>query len=555
MVTATALAGCLLTPSAAQATGSGPAPAPLHPAALGEPIPGRYIVVLDQGATGGTGAAVTRAERHGADVTREYAASIDGFAARMDGQQLAAVRADPAVAYVEPDQRVRIERTQEFPGWDLDRLDQRSLPLNRAYTYTETGAGVTAYVIDTGIRSGHEQFGGRVAPGVDEVGGSPPGGDCNGHGTHVAGSIGAADYGVAKEVALVGVRVLDCDGAGWLSAVIDGVDWVTAHHRSPAVANLSLGGPRDTALDSAVAESIGSGVTYTVAAGNESESACAGSPARVAAAITVAASTVRDQQAAFSNDGSCVDVYAPGTGIRSTWNTSDTATATLDGTSMAAPHVAGAAALYLQANPGATPGEVSAAIIAAATPHVLSGLGAGSPDLLLHVGGVGGDRSPAPVRPACSAATARHTGSLTRARRTAVEPGSGSYLARRAGWQLGCLERAGPDEFRCRAVPEGGRLLGPGGVRQPRRLHRDRGVPRPCRPVHLAGGGPVRHRPVRAAHPAPVTRRRARPRPGRALRLSVPGYVVTVNGAETPPRLDTATTRTGFGTPVRTRMS
>ncbi|HEX8908325.1 MAG TPA: S8 family serine peptidase, partial [Anaeromyxobacteraceae bacterium] len=267
------------------------------------------------------------------------------------------------------------------------------------------GAGVNAYVIDTGLRATHVQFGGRAAGAFTAVSDGNGTDDCNGHGTHVAGTLGGATSGVAKGVRLWAVRVLDCNGDGSTSAVISGVDWVTSDHLSPAVANLSLGGGASAALDQAVQGAIGAGVTFVVAAGNGTVDACSESPARLPAALTVGASDASDGQASFSNFGPCLDLYAPGVDVTSAWSTSDTATRTLSGTSMATPHVAGAAALFLSANASATPAEVASALTSNATPGKLTSLGAGSPDLLLYQGfaGAGGPFDTTPPATSISA--------------------------------------------------------------------------------------------------------------------------------------------------------
>jgi subtilisin family serine protease len=250
-------------------------------------------------------------------------------------------------------------------------VDQRALPLDQTYSYNKTGFGVRAYIIDTGIRFGHSQFGGRATSGFDAVdGGSAD--DCNGHGTHVAGTVGGSTYGVAQAVTLIGVRVLNCQGSGSTSGVIAGIDWVTAHAVRPAVANMSLGGGISSSVDNAVKNMIASGVATAVAAGNSNQDACKSSPARVAVAMTIGATNKADRKASFSNHGSCVDWFAPGVGITSAWYTSNTATNTISGTSMASPHTAGVAALYLQDHPGASPEQVRSALYANTTKGIVT---------------------------------------------------------------------------------------------------------------------------------------------------------------------------------------
>jgi subtilisin family serine protease len=351
-------------------------------------IPNYYIVVLDRDVSGPRSEAALNDAQISAlmpdwagTVTRRFNHALNGFAAFMSEQQAESLADDPRVALVEEDSVMEAVTNQSNPPWGLDRIAQRDLPLNRAYSYTTTGAGVNAYIIDTGIRTTHTQFGGRASVAFDAIGGS--GIDCNGHGTHVSGTVGGATYGVAKSVQLFAVRVLDCSGSGSTSGVIAGVDWVTAHHRSPAVANMSLGGGVSTALDTAVRNSIASGVTYAVAAGNSNANAANSSPARVAEAITVGATTTTDARSSFSNFGSVVDIFAPGSSIQSAWFSSDTATATLSGTSMATPHVTGVAARFLQSTPTARPAAVRNELVNQATLDHLSGIPTGAANRLL----------------------------------------------------------------------------------------------------------------------------------------------------------------------------
>ena len=287
--------------------------------------------------------------------------------------------------------------TQTPATWGLDRIDQRDLPLNNTYNYNQTGQGVHAYIIDTGVRATHQQFTGRMGNGFTAVNDGNGTNDCNGHGTHVAGTTGGTTYGVAKQVTLHAVRVLSCSGSGSNAGVIAGVDWVTQNHVKPAVANMSLGGGVSSALDQAVTNSINAGVSYAIAAGNSNANACNSSPARVPSAVTVGATTSTDARSSFSNFGTCLDIFAPGSSITSAWNTSDTATNTINGTSMATPHVAGALALYLQTNPGASAATATAALIANSTPNKVTNPGSGSPNRLLYSifgGGGGGDTTP-----------------------------------------------------------------------------------------------------------------------------------------------------------------
>ncbi len=350
------------------------------------PVANRYIVVLAD-SVNADAVAGEHAHRYGAQVSYVYRRALRGYAARMTPAHAAALARDSRVQSVEPDRPVRLRAdVQHRAPWDLDRLDQSAPGPDGDYHPTGDGSGVTAYVIDTGIRLSHHEFEGRATSGFDAVdGGSAD--DCNGHGTHVAGTIGGKTYGVAKAVQLVAVRVLGCDGSGTTAGVIAGIDWVTTNHRpgTPAVANMSLGGGISTALDQAVRRSISDGVTYAVAAGNDGADACLSSPARVAGAITVGATDRNDTRPAWSNLGRCVDLFAPGAGITSAGATGDTAKKVLDGTSMATPHVTGAAALYLQQHPTAAPRAVAAGLRAAALTGVVD-LGHGQHGNLLHIG-------------------------------------------------------------------------------------------------------------------------------------------------------------------------
>lgn len=346
-------------------------------------LAGRYIVVLkDTVSERQADGVVQIARSSGGQVGFRYSAALKGFAASLPAAALEGLRRNPNVAYIEADQVITIDATQSNPTWGLDRIDQRALPLSKSYTYNFTGAGVTAYIVDTGINYAHSEFGGRASFGYDAFGGS--GADCNGHGTHVAGTVGGSVYGVAKGVSLVAVRVLDCSGSGSTSGVIAGVDWVKAHAVKPAVANMSLGGSKSTTLNNAVSSAIASGVTFAVAAGNSNRNACNYSPASVSTAITVGATTSSDARASYSNYGSCLDLFAPGSSITSAWYTSNTATSTISGTSMASPHVAGVAALYLQGHTSATPQAVRDAIVNNATSGKVSNAGSKSPNLLLY---------------------------------------------------------------------------------------------------------------------------------------------------------------------------
>jgi subtilisin family serine protease len=404
-------------------------------------IQNQYIVVLDDSVVGEKGpysiasyVADDMAARYGGKLKHVYKNALNGFTAEMTEAQAEALRQDFRVKFVEEDGAVHATTTQNGATWGLDRIDQRDRPLNGTYTYTPTGAGVHAYIIDTGIRTTHTQFAGRASVAFDSVGDGQNGNDCNGHGTHVAGTVGGSTYGVAKGVTLHAVRVLDCNGNGTDSMVIAGVDWVTANRITPAVANVSIGGGASTALDTAVQNSIAAGVTYTIAAGNDyGIDACTESPGRVAAALTVGSSNSVDAKSDFSNIGTCVDLFAPGSSITSAWYTSNTATNTISGTSMAAPHVAGVAALYLQNNTAASPATVANQIVTTATTNRLTGIGTGSPNRLLYslltTGG---------PPPACANGT-QYTGSLSFTGDFDYQPNGSYYFSGVSGIHKGCL--------------------------------------------------------------------------------------------------------------------
>ncbi len=357
--TVTALGGLAATPASA-ATGN------ILSVPGARTVPGSYVVILKDNVTARSATPQTATA-----LTQQYGGSVRS------------TWTDPRVSYVQADAEVHALATQTNPpSWGLDRIDQRNLPLDNSYTYATTAGNVHAYIIDTGIRTTHTTFGGRAIWGHNSVDTNNT--DCNGHGTHVAGTVGGSQYGVAKGVALVAVKVLNCQGSGTTAQVADGINWVAGNAVKPAVANMSLGGGVNTTLDNAVSNAINMGVTFAIASGNSNADACNFSPARVAAAITVNATDINDARASFSNFGTCTDIFAPGMDITSSWNTSDTATNTISGTSMATPHVAGAAALWLADHPGDTPAQVATGLINASTPNKVTNPGSGSPNRLLY---------------------------------------------------------------------------------------------------------------------------------------------------------------------------
>ncbi|CAM5229099.1 S8 family peptidase [Streptomyces aurantiogriseus] len=384
-VVAAALVGGLTALPAQAAPAEGKVLAAGSPTAVKD----SYIVTLKQDAGFKASSATGKdlIKEYGGTVKKTFGAALNGYTATLSAAEAKRLAADPAVATVEQDQTVHVaDTTQSSAPWGLDRIDQTSLPLSGTYTYPDNGgSGVTAYVIDTGVRITHSQISGRATNGYDAVDGDNVAQDGNGHGTHVATTIAGTTYGVAKKAKIVAVRVLNNSGSGTTAGVIAGIDWVTANHSGPSVANMSLGGGVSTTLDAAVRRSIASGVTYAVAAGNSSTTASSSSPARVTEAITVGATTSTDAKASYSNYGSALDIFAPGSSITAGWYTSDTATNTISGTSMATPHVAGAAAIYLASHTSATPAQVATALVNGSTTGKVTSAGTGSPNRLLKI--------------------------------------------------------------------------------------------------------------------------------------------------------------------------
>ncbi len=343
--------------------------------AQGRAIPNRYIVVLKPGASPYAVTALARLT-----AAQVYDKALLGFAAALNPSQLGALQRNPNVDYIEQDQVMTADATQSSATWGIDRIDQRNLPLSGTYGYNTTASNVYAYIIDTGIQTSHPDFGGRAAVSYDALGGN--GQDCNGHGTHVAGTVGSATYGVAKGVRLRAVRVLDCNGSGSTSGVIAGVNWVAKNHANPSVANMSLGGSYSSSLNTAVTNMINSGVFTAVAAGNSNANACNYSPSSATGTLTVAASSSTDTRASFSNYGSCVDVYAPGVNIKSTWLNGGTNT--ISGTSMASPHAAGVGALYKAVYGNVSASTIVSWIINNSTSGVIKSNVSGTPNRLLY---------------------------------------------------------------------------------------------------------------------------------------------------------------------------
>lgn len=417
---------------------------------------GQYIVVFRKSATlqgqsinklsAGQMVQALGLERQGVQVQAVYTDVLDGFAAKLSASNVQKLASDPRVAYLQAVQTYHAIDTQSNPpSWGLDRIDQRDLPLSSSFTYSTSGTGVTAYILDTGLNTTHVAFGGRASIGYDVINDGQNGRDCQGHGTHVAGTIGSSSYGVAKNVKLVAVRVLGCDGTGSNQGIIQAINWVAQNAQKPAVVNMSLG-PRsrsvDQAMDDAINSAIGKGITFVLAAGNSNDDACYYSPARTPAAITVASSTRTDARSSFSNYGSCVDIFAPGSDITSTWIGSTTATNTISGTSMASPHTAGAAALVLSANPTFTPQQVRDTLVNTATLNKITDP-KGSPNRLLFVGQ--GTTPPPTTDPCSGTGCTKYTGSLSSGQ--SVYQPNGTYFNYAGGTLRGWLKGPSGSDF------------------------------------------------------------------------------------------------------------
>lgn len=408
---------CLLAAGALFCATAGAQGAAAH-RMMSQPVPDRYMVVYKDSVADPDEASDRAVRVSGGQRHHVYRNVLKGFAATLSPRAVQLLAMDPDVAYIEQDERVSISgvETVAAPGlWGLDRVDQRDFGRDQLYHYNATGTGVYAFIIDTGIRADHSEFSGRVVAGFTAINDGNSTTDCNGHGTHVSGTVGGSTYGIAKNVTLVPVRVLDCSGSGMWSGVVSGIDWAAGQKTlRPAVANMSLGGSRSTVVNSAVARAVAAGITMAVAAGNENADACTKSPASEPSAITVGAATDTDARASFSNWGTCVDLFAPGVAITSSWNTGASDTKTISGTSMATPHVTGVAALVLEANPGASPVAVAKFIVDNATPNKLVSINAGSPNVLLFSQLVGIPVEPPPDAVAVSSLL----GSNTRATRS-----------------------------------------------------------------------------------------------------------------------------------------